>query len=111
MMPIKDKSLYPSDWPKIRERIRKRAGDKCEKCGVKNHAYGFRDGLGTFFECRDDFPVHGYPMIRIVCTTAHFDHNPANCADENLFFWCQQCHNRHDINHRRHKPPQEEKLL
>lgn len=32
----------------------------------------------------------------IVLTTAHLDHRPENCADDNLKALCQQCHNRYD---------------
>jgi len=107
-MPIKpeNRHLYPENWPEIRERIRARAGDKCEECGVKNHAIGARDedggwwdkeAIGSLHEMLfDEFPK----MIMIVCTVAHLDHNPENCEDENLRFWCQRCHNRYDAPHR-----------
>jgi hypothetical protein len=29
-------------------------------------------------------------------TTAHLDHDPANCVRENLRAWCQRCHLRYD---------------
>lgn len=49
-MPIKpeNKDKYPDNWFEIRERIRKRAGDRCEFCGVHNHAMGYRDKEGVF---------------------------------------------------------------
>jgi hypothetical protein len=43
----------------------------------------------------------GYKYIVIVCTVAHLDHTPENCDDNNLAFLCQQCHNRHDTQHRK----------
>ena len=36
-----DMKKYPADWQKRRERILERAGHKCERCGVPNHAVGY----------------------------------------------------------------------
>jgi len=82
-MPIRpeNKARYPKDWKQISLRIRDRAGNKCEDCGVEN--YSIRDGS------------------KIVLTVAHLDHTPENCADENLKAWCQRCHNRYDAPMRR----------
>ncbi len=73
---------YPSNWKtEIRPRILERAGHRCELCGVKNYT---RRKSGT----------------KVVLTIAHFnDHNPQNCADENLKALCQACHLRHDHKH------------
>ena len=94
-MPIKpeNKALYPDNWPEIRERIRVRAGDKCENCGVVNHSWINRFTREICTRDEDD-------VIRVVCTTAHLDHNPANCEDDNLKFLCQKCHNTYDRPHR-----------
>jgi hypothetical protein len=35
-MPM-NRSLYPADWKAISQRIRERAGNKCEWCGIANH--------------------------------------------------------------------------
>ena len=77
-MPM-DRSLYPPDWNEISNRIRfVRARGVCEQCGA----------------------VHGSPHpvtgSIVVLTTAHLDHNTANCADDNLKALCQRCHLRHD---------------
>ncbi len=79
-MPIRpeNKARYPSDWKAISRRIRERAGDKCEACGVEN-------GL-----------PHPLTGSRVVLTVAHLDHTPENCADDNLRAWCQKCHNSYD---------------
>ncbi len=37
----------------------------------------------------------------VVLTVAHLDHQPWNCADENLKAMCQRCHNRYDAPMRR----------
>jgi hypothetical protein len=134
-MPIKpeNKNRYPKNWLEIRERIRNRAKDKCEKCGVRNHSVGYRDDFGNFVPCGAnvimedygqginpntsklldyklakevaDFQTqndeYGYRYIVIVCTTAHLDHDPRNCSDENLAFYCQKCHNSYDVKHRK----------
>lgn len=111
-MPIKpeNKVLYPKDWPEIRERIRARAGNKCESCKVKNHSRGARDINGIWHDeiwienLKSDigFSLFGeFPkIIKIVCTVAHRDHDPTNNVEENLRFWCQLCHNRYDRKHR-----------
>lgn len=120
-MPIKpeNRARYPADWPRIRERIRARARDRCERCGVPNAVMVWRTFIG-------DTPVWGDPFkagvfwsandgsliydgiafgvedtegrhVRIVCTVAHVhDPSPENCDDDNLAFWCQRCHNLHD---------------
>lgn len=94
-MPIKpeNKHLYPDNWDEVRERIRIRAKDKCEWCGAVNHSYVNRITRELCLQDEEN-------TIRIVCTTAHLDHNPENCDDENLAFLCQRCHNRYDMPHR-----------
>lgn len=115
-MPIKPENVarYPKDWPQIRERIRQRANDKCENCGVQNRAWGFREH-GVFHQVnkcaaidfvkrgwewvRPPFYMAGHRIIEIVCTVAHLDHVPEHCDDENLRFWCQKCHLSYDAVH------------
>ena len=105
-MPIKDKSIYPSDWQQISLRIREREGQRCKFCSVENGAVGARDlngewhsqnsidnmnstvGWNLFGECPK--------IIRIVLTVAHLDHDPANNADDNLAALCQKCHLNYD---------------
>ncbi len=116
-MPIKPENAhrYPPDWPQIRARIQQRAGNACEKCAVPNYQLGgrLRDGTwcaaiplgdngldliwprsGEFSLCIGSyFPLR---IVKIVCTVAHLDHVPENCADDNLRFWCQRCHLHYD---------------
>ena len=101
MTPIRpeNKDKYPANWPEIRAKVQERAGDKCEKCGLINHAEGYRDQLGHFHQYDEaDFQFQPFFSIKlvIVCTTAHLDHDPTNNDLDNLRFWCQQCHNRYD---------------
>lgn len=105
-MPIKpeNKRLYPLDWKQIRRDILERAGDKCEFCGVKNHAMGFRDADGNFNKLNtSNYGDAEYPTgngIYIVLTIAHLDHDPTNNDPANLRALCQRCHNRYDAKHR-----------
>jgi 5-methylcytosine-specific restriction endonuclease McrA len=82
-MPIlpENKGRYPKNWPEIRAAILKRAGNKCEICGIVNY---------TVLESG----------ARVILTIAHLDHTPENCAPENLKALCQKCHNRYDAKHR-----------
>jgi 5-methylcytosine-specific restriction endonuclease McrA len=120
-MPIRpeNRALYPADWPAISLAIRERAGQRCEDCGVPNHALGGRDG-GKFYpaasqgECSLglDWPKPGdyawcrglqtarLRIIRIVLTVAHLNHDPTDNRPENLRALCQRCHNRLDAAHR-----------
>lgn len=85
-MPIRpeNKDRYPKNWKEIRERILKRANNRCEfdGCGVKNYT---------------KHPITG---SKVVLTIAHLNHTPEDCRDENLKAACQRCHNRYDIKHR-----------
>ena len=83
-MPIRTecKNLYPKNWRDIVDAVRDRSGDFCEWCGAKNHK---------------PHPVTG---SYVVLTTAHLDHDPRNCAMDNLAHLCQKCHNTYDAQHR-----------
>lgn len=103
-MPIRpeNKHRYPANWQQIRAHIRERSGDRCEWCGVSNGAVGYREPDGTFVSSTNHDQGIGRKRIRIVLTVAHVhDHNPENCADDNLAHLCQRCHNRHDAEMRR----------
>jgi 5-methylcytosine-specific restriction endonuclease McrA len=83
-MPIRpeNKSRYPKDWKAISQRIKARAGDKCEWCGAEN------------------YEPHPVTKSRVVLTVAHLDHAPENCHDDNLKALCQRCHNGYDAKER-----------
>lgn len=53
-MPIRpeNRDRYPENWPEIRESILKRAGYRCERCGVAQYAVGHRDASGRFVGIR-----------------------------------------------------------
>lgn len=99
-------SEYHPDWRDvIRPAILKRAGFKCEGCGLRQRARGFRDSNGIFHEC-DSFreqweKERGRRIFTIFLSIAHLDHNPDNNDYSNLRAYCQKCHNGHDKQHRR----------
>lgn len=122
-MPIRPENLnrYPADWPHIRGRILRRAGNRCEQCGVANGHLGGRLPDGTFCPAVPEermlrlvWPKPGTSsacvrpsgkdwvrlrIIRIVLTIAHLNHVVEDCTDENLKALCQRCHLAHDALH------------
>lgn len=120
-MPIRpeNRDRYPADWPAISARIRAREGNACKWCDVHNHELGGRDATGRWHAAeptgdnglRLQWPREGdeawcvgghwLRIVRIVLTVAHLDHQPENCADDNLAALCQRCHNRYDAAHRK----------
>lgn len=95
MSPVRasEKARYPKDWKAISARIKfERAGGKCECEGLC--------GLNHEGRCPNE---HGGSSnltgAKVVLTTAHLDHIPENCDDENLMAMCQGCHLRYDKHH------------
>jgi hypothetical protein len=93
-----DRSKYPPDWEAISLRIKERAGWRCEcagECGSPGHSpCGIEHGtVAQSAAVGRDGRRREY---RIVLTTAHLDHVPTNCADDNLKAMCQPCHLRYD---------------
>lgn len=93
-MPIRPENVakYPPDWKEISARIKVRAGNRCECEGECELHHGRR--------CQE---AHGSLAMwangKVILTTAHLDHDPSNCADENLKVMCQRCHLRYDRKH------------
>ena len=94
-MPIRpeNKPRYPPDWRAISDRIRfQRADGRCECAG--------ECGRGHEGRC---VAVHGGPSPasgkRVWLTTAHLDHTPEHCDDDNLKAMCQACHLAYDTEH------------
>jgi len=104
-MPI-DYKNYPPNWKdEIRPAVLKAAGYKCEFCGIKQRAKGYRKANGEFVEC-DEFMINwakknNIKVITIHLAVMHMDHDVKNCSMSNLRAGCQQCHNRYDAPFRR----------
>lgn len=96
-MPIRpeNRARYPKDWKAISKRIRhERAGNRCECVGECGDSHGGR--------CKAlNGEPHPVTLSCVVLTTAHLDHIPENCGDDNLKAMCQRCHNRYDMPMRR----------
>lgn len=90
-MPIRpeERARYPRDWSRISRDIR------------QNRARWVCESVPGGERC---LAVHGeaHPMTgaKVILTVAHLDHQPENCAPENLRALCQRCHNRYDAAHR-----------
>lgn len=104
-MPISKENLalYPANWKAISRRIRfERAGNRCEWCGVRNHAFGrWASKTSDVFHYadageRDTLTAEGVKVIRIVLTVAHLNHDPRDNREENLAALCQRHHLRLD---------------
>ena len=94
-MPIRpsERARYPKDWKTISQRIKARSGGRCEcigECGLHQP-----NPLPRRCIERQDTPAK-WAKGRIVLTTAHLDHQPENCSDDNLRAMCQRCHLRYD---------------
>lgn len=124
-MPIKpeNRSRYPAEWKAIRDRILIRAENCCEHpgCGARQYDVGYwRKQMGRFVwfeqvrglrswreastaaaELDWSASEEGTKPTVIVLTIAHLDHQPENCAPENLRALCQRHHLAHDHDHHR----------
>lgn len=113
-MPIRpdQRTRYPIHWPLISEAVRRRAGNRCETCGIPNRAWGWRDPDGTFQQVsiqqmreagytRPPFVLRSAEgrdlrIIEIVIGVAHLDHHPEHNDPANLAALCQLHHLLHD---------------
>lgn len=94
-MPIRpeNKNRYPKDWAAISRRIRyERAGGRCEcrgECGRGHHGRCPNEEGGVDYSSGK----------KVVLTTAHLNHTPEDCSDENLRCMCAACHLHYDKDH------------
>lgn len=113
--------LYHPNWKKvIRPAILDRAKNCCEQCKVKNYSLIIRgeycgievyqDDDGNIYNAEtgegvgSDYLGEVHPtntFIKVVLTIAHMNHNINDNDYSNLKALCQQCHNRHDVGHRK----------
>ncbi len=115
---------YPKDWARISKRVRfERAKGVCEQCGKRHGEIVYQGPQGSWQRDGKWIDASGKPIdqpppwpsrqwwdhlrrygdpphikrVNVILHTAHLDHNPSNCADENLAAFCQACHLRYDI--------------
>lgn len=111
-------------WKEARERILKRARNRCEECGAPNRKTLLRhkadwspqalhaiDLDRPYIKARWFGPSHrrrsvvlsrpitGCRFVMVILTVAHLDHEPANLDDSNLRAFCQFCHLMYDRQH------------
>ncbi len=132
-MPINYK-LYPKNWKsEIVPKIKARANNCCEFCGLKNYSVGFREDSFFVLACgnseqdkagrgelsykdakevaqinNQDSDKEGNYIV-IVLTVAHLDHDITNNSDDNLKALCQRCHLNYDLEH--HKQSRKQTYL
>ena len=100
-MPI-DYSRYPDHWKDFSREVRERAGNKCQRCHVPNHAWIYRDIIGDWHfvgrralseaGCRNppfeiactwpDGSAGKIKVIEVVLTVAHLDAQRDICQCE-----------------------------
>lgn len=102
-MPIspENRDRYPADWADIALRVKAEAGWRCECPGDCGRGPGHLEGTGRCVEHHGQIARGGSRVHTIVLTTAHLDHQPENCARENLRAMCQGCHLHYDLEHHR----------
>lgn len=94
-MPIRpeNKSRYPANWADISRAAKILAGYRCKcegECGRGTHIGRCPNVQGK--------PAYDTGSL-VVLTTAHLDHTPEHCEDENLRVMCQGCHLHYDRDH------------
>ena len=123
-----NRALYPKDWPALSRAARERAQWRCqhEGCTAKQYSVGrwlpdslarlrwkpHADYAASYTEARQmaaeysfflfgDGPVPSdeSPVIVIVLTVAHLNHDPTDCRPENLAAMCQRHHLQYDQQH------------
>lgn len=104
-MPI-DYKKYAEDWQSIRANILKRAGNKCEFCGLDNHMIvrSVKRNGGTDWFRHEDKYMFGDEWgegkdVKVVLTIAHLDHDVTNNDEDNLRALCQLHHLQYDAAH------------
>lgn len=97
-MPIRpeNQNRYPADWKEISARIRGvRAEWRCECMGQCGRPVCGPDRCIA----RHMQPVPAGTGKLVILTTAHLNHTPEDCSDENLLAMCQACHLSYDKEH------------
>ena len=77
-MPM-ERGRYPANWKELALEVKNAAGWRCAACGKK---------------CR--MPGEPFDSHTRTLTVHHIDHQPENCALENLIALCEPCHLKAD---------------
>lgn len=126
---MRDKYPPKKEWREIRRKILDRAQNRCEQCGAPNHTPVLRGWWVASFSEEDWRPVYWdgarvcmaddgelyeehtgatapadeyrwrLPLVRIILTISHTDHDPTHNDPSNLRALCQRCHLRYDRHH------------
>lgn len=102
MPPIRpeNRARYPADWAAISYRIRfVRAAGRCECDGRCGRPPRHLDPTDDRCRNRHNQPAWNAGRNNVVLTTAHLDHVPEHCDDDNLMAMCQGCHLHYDRDH------------
>jgi len=79
---MKNRHLYPPNWPLIAQKCRERAGGKCEHCGITNGAQRISRKGRTY---------------RVALAACHKNHDERDKPDAELLCLCEICHWWHDF--------------
>lgn len=99
-MPIDYSKRNPEWLDKIRPMILAREDYKCKFCKRTHKKHYMKSGSMQNLEL-SEFELewclkNKIPVVRIILTIAHLDHNENNDVPENLAALCQKCHLNHD---------------
>src|ERR1700682_5043629 len=100
-MPIRSELLHlyrDPKWQATRIRIRRRAGNRCERCRARNGSVGYWDKNGQLVEYVGQIVPPDVRLIRVQCGCAHLDHEDIErfYDDSNLAWLCRGDHLRFD---------------
>ena len=74
---MKNKHLYPKNWPELARRCREQAGYRCELCGIERGA--------------ERISRRGNPY-KVTLQACHEDHSQRQREDATLLCLCAICH-------------------
>lgn len=78
---MRNRHLYPSNWERLAEECRQRAGKKCQICGIEQGALRV-SSKGNIY--------------KVYLQAAHKDHRQRHREDAELLCLCSVCHWYHD---------------
>lgn len=79
---MRNRRLYPKEWPALAQACKERAGWECEHCGIKHGEERTSERTGR--------------QYRVWLQAAHRDHRQRGRLDAELLCLCFACHARMD---------------